>query len=130
MLLSVVVDIIPVETVIVDEASQIEIGDYLPMISRFNSKLKKMVITSNVSYQDKYNKYVIFLIRSPLVAPYGQEDIDNLESVFDKDYLIQRAHFLDTQCKYHISIEAYLDRLCLIAKMIDRMPYVIGGFYF
>jgi superfamily I DNA and/or RNA helicase len=33
----------PVETVIVDEASQIEIGDYLPMFSLYNSKLKKVV---------------------------------------------------------------------------------------
>jgi superfamily I DNA and/or RNA helicase len=32
----------PVQTVIVDEASQIEIGDYLPMVDRFQDTLKKI----------------------------------------------------------------------------------------
>jgi superfamily I DNA and/or RNA helicase len=34
---------VPVETVIVDEASQIEVGAYLPILSLFRSKLKKIV---------------------------------------------------------------------------------------
>jgi superfamily I DNA and/or RNA helicase len=34
--------ITPVQTVIVDEASQIEIGDYLPMVDRFQDTLKKI----------------------------------------------------------------------------------------
>jgi hypothetical protein len=33
------------------------------------------------------------------VAPYGQDDLGNLESVFEKPHLVKRAYFLDTQCK-------------------------------
>jgi hypothetical protein len=35
--------VIPVQTVFVDEASQIEAGDYLPMFHIFASTLKKLV---------------------------------------------------------------------------------------
>jgi hypothetical protein len=34
--------VVPVQTVIVDEASQIEVGDYLPLLHRFGPKLRKM----------------------------------------------------------------------------------------
>jgi superfamily I DNA and/or RNA helicase len=35
--------IVPVQTVIVDEASQIEVGDYLPMLHRYQRTLQKLV---------------------------------------------------------------------------------------
>ena len=35
--------VVPVHTVIFDEASQIEVGDYLPMLHRFKPDLQKMV---------------------------------------------------------------------------------------
>lgn len=35
-------EIAPVDTVIIDEASQIEIGDYLPLLSRFGCRLRKL----------------------------------------------------------------------------------------
>jgi regulator of nonsense transcripts 1 len=34
---------VPVQTVIFDEASQIEVGDYLPLLQRFQHSLQKMV---------------------------------------------------------------------------------------
>ncbi|KAG1841682.1 hypothetical protein DFJ58DRAFT_807874 [Suillus subalutaceus] len=67
---------VPVETVIFDEASQIEVGDYLPLLQRFQPTLRKMT-----------------------VAPFGQDDVGNLRSVFEFPHLRKRAHFLDTQCK-------------------------------
>lgn len=33
---------VPIETVIIDEASQIEIGDYLPLINTFGNGIKKL----------------------------------------------------------------------------------------
>lgn len=36
------------------------------------------------------------------VAPYGQEDIGNLRSIFEMPHLRRRAIFLDTQCAYLI----------------------------
>lgn len=35
--------LVPVQTIIVDEASQIEVGDYLPMLARYKTSLRKMV---------------------------------------------------------------------------------------
>lgn len=35
--------IVSVQTVIFDEASQIEVGDYVPLLQRFQNSLKKMV---------------------------------------------------------------------------------------
>jgi superfamily I DNA and/or RNA helicase len=35
--------LVPLQTVIFDEASQIEIGDYLPLLVRFRSTLQKLV---------------------------------------------------------------------------------------
>lgn len=34
---------VPVQTVIVDEASQIEVGDYLPILARYKTSLRKLV---------------------------------------------------------------------------------------
>ncbi|KAK0458310.1 P-loop containing nucleoside triphosphate hydrolase protein [Desarmillaria tabescens] len=41
--MSTIAQIVPVQTIIFDEASQIEVGDYLPVIHRFASSLRKMV---------------------------------------------------------------------------------------
>ena len=35
--------IVPVQTVIVDEASQIEVGDYLPILGKYKTSLRKIV---------------------------------------------------------------------------------------
>ena len=35
--------IVPVQTVIIDEASQIEAGDYLPILAQYKTTLRKMV---------------------------------------------------------------------------------------
>ena len=35
--------IVPVQTIIIDEASQIEVGDYLPILAKYRTTLRKMV---------------------------------------------------------------------------------------
>ena len=35
--------IVPVQTVIIDEASQIEVGDYLPILAKYKTTLRKMI---------------------------------------------------------------------------------------
>jgi regulator of nonsense transcripts 1 len=35
--------LVPVQTLIIDEASQIEVGDYLPVLARYKTSLRKMV---------------------------------------------------------------------------------------
>jgi regulator of nonsense transcripts 1 len=41
--LTAVTRLVPLQTLMVDEASQVEIGDYVPMLCRFASSLQKMV---------------------------------------------------------------------------------------
>ncbi|KAI9574020.1 P-loop containing nucleoside triphosphate hydrolase protein [Boletus coccyginus] len=73
--------ILPVEMIILDEASQIECGDYLPVFHHFHSTLSKLV----------------FIGDDEQLSPYGQEDIPELRSIFEFSHLRRRALFLDTQ---------------------------------
>ena len=45
--------IVPVQTVIIDEASQIEAGDYLPILAKYKTTLRKMIFIGD----DKQRKY-------------------------------------------------------------------------
>ncbi|KAG9314970.1 P-loop containing nucleoside triphosphate hydrolase protein [Chiua virens] len=73
--------IVPVQTIILDEASQIECGDFLPVFHRFHLTLSKLV----------------FIGDNKQLPPYGQEDIPELRSVFEFPHLQARAVFLNTQ---------------------------------
>ncbi|KAG2074300.1 P-loop containing nucleoside triphosphate hydrolase protein [Suillus decipiens] len=85
---------VPVETVIFDEASQIEVGDYLPLLQRFQPTLQKMV----------------FIGDDRQLAPFGQDDIGKLRSVFEYPHLRKRAHFLDTQYRMPLVIGNFISR--------------------
>ena len=52
------VEIVPVEILIVDEASQVEIGDYLIPLSRFHGTLQKITFIGD----DKQCMYLTLLI--------------------------------------------------------------------
>ncbi|KAF8206294.1 P-loop containing nucleoside triphosphate hydrolase protein [Mycena galopus ATCC 62051] len=49
---STVTRIVPLQTVIVDEASQVQIGDYTPMISLFSTTLRKLVFIGDDKQRD------------------------------------------------------------------------------
>jgi regulator of nonsense transcripts 1 len=85
---------VPVQTVIFDEASQIEVGDYLPLLQRFKHSLQKMVFIGD----DKQ------------LAPFGQDDIGQLRSVFEFPHLRKRAHFLNTQYRMPLVIGSFISR--------------------
>lgn len=74
-------ELVPVEILIVDEASQVEIGDYLIPLSRFHNSLQK----------------TIFIGDDKQLAPHGHEDVPTLKSVFEIPHLRENAKFLDTQ---------------------------------
>ena len=92
------IHVVPVHTVIFDEASQIEVGDYIPMIHSFSSTLRKIVFIGD----DKQCLSSFSPMTSDsvccTVAPYGQEEVRGLQSVFEFDHLLKKAVFLDTQC--------------------------------
>ncbi|KAG9314976.1 P-loop containing nucleoside triphosphate hydrolase protein [Chiua virens] len=78
----------PLHTVVVDEASQIEIGDYIPLFSSFSTIRKAIFIGDDMQ-----------------LPPHGHDDIQDLQSVFEVDHLIKQDSssgkkpfiFLDTQ---------------------------------
>jgi hypothetical protein len=51
------IELVPVETMIVDEASQVEIGDYLIPLSRFHNSIQKIIFIGD----DKQCMYSLFL---------------------------------------------------------------------
>ena len=60
------------------------------------------------------------------MAPYGQEDIPELKSVFEWPHLRENAVFLDTQCPFSppSEVEYGADH----SSLVDRMPTIIGHF--
>ena len=94
--------LVPVEVVIVDEASQIEIGDYIPMLHLHERTIRKLVFIGD----DKQCEWPVAFVHcsitsSPFpVPPYGQDDLGDLRSVFEIPHLRKHATFLDTQCMF------------------------------
>ncbi|KAG6862497.1 hypothetical protein C0995_000044 [Termitomyces sp. Mi166 len=70
----------PIKTLIVDEASQIEINNYVSVLVT-SSKLRKMC----------------FIGDDRQLPPFGQEDLQDLQSIFEVPHLRPHALFLDTQ---------------------------------
>jgi superfamily I DNA and/or RNA helicase len=92
--------LVPIQTVVVDEASQIEAGDYLPLVGRFASTLKKIVCIGDDKQRECSGGFVRGLEPDGTwtVPPYGQEDVPELQSVFELKHLKRNEVFLDTQC--------------------------------
>ncbi|RDB26164.1 Regulator of nonsense transcripts 1 [Hypsizygus marmoreus] len=86
--------LVPPRTMIFDEASQIEIGDYFPPLHRFCHTLRKLVFIGD----DKQ------------LAPYGESDVEGLCSVFEKPHLRNGAVFLDTQYRMPVPIGNFISR--------------------
>ncbi|KAI0317975.1 P-loop containing nucleoside triphosphate hydrolase protein [Amylostereum chailletii] len=85
---------VPVETVIVDEASQIQIGDYIPLIHNFKQTLAKLVFIGD----DKQ------------LPPFKQDEIPTLRSVFEIPSLREDAIFLDTQYRMPVIIGNFISQ--------------------
>ncbi|KAF9485147.1 P-loop containing nucleoside triphosphate hydrolase protein [Pholiota conissans] len=87
---------IPFTTLVIDEASQIEIGNYIPVFSKFKALRK-----------------VCFIGDDKQLPPHGQESIEDLKSIFEVDHLKDQVLFLDTQ--YHMPPQ--------IGRVISKVVY-------
>ncbi|KAF8554478.1 P-loop containing nucleoside triphosphate hydrolase protein [Imleria badia] len=96
------VQVVPVEMIILDEASQIECGDYIPIFHLFHSTLSK----------------IVFIGDDKQLPPYGQEDIPELRSVFEISHLRRRALFLDTQYRMPHVIGDFISRNVYAGKLL------------
>ncbi|KAF7327625.1 AAA-12 domain-containing protein [Mycena kentingensis (nom. inval.)] len=83
---------VPVERVIVDEASQIRIGLYLNLFKSFSHSLRKMS----------------FIGDNKQLPPHGQESLGDLQSIFEVTHLQTKTYFLDTQYRMPPQIGAFI----------------------
>jgi hypothetical protein len=96
---------VPVIKVIIDEASQIEVGQYVPLFKSFGNTLRKLCFIGDDKQCQSSQRPQIGPILNPLIVPpHGQDDLGNLQSIFELDHLKEHRSFLDTQCApYRVS---------------------------
>ncbi|KAJ7593322.1 P-loop containing nucleoside triphosphate hydrolase protein [Mycena floridula] len=85
---------VPIKTLIVDEASQINIGDYIHCFTTFQASLRK----------------VCFIGDDKQLPPYGQEDVDDLQSIFEVPHLRPSALFLDIQYRMPPQLGSFISK--------------------
>ncbi|KAI0784594.1 P-loop containing nucleoside triphosphate hydrolase protein [Abortiporus biennis] len=93
---------VPPETVVVDEASQIEVGDYLPMFNMLGKSIRKIVYIGD----DKQ------------LPPHGESV--GARSIFEMTKLRERAVFLDTQYRMPSPIGDFISKHVYDAKLLTE----------
>ncbi|KAJ3537021.1 hypothetical protein NM688_g6751 [Phlebia brevispora] len=76
---------VALKTLVIDEASQINVNDYVSLFEKYPALHK-----------------ICFIGDDKQLPPYGQEDVTDLKSIFEVSHLRSQALFLDTQCKYRM----------------------------
>ncbi|EJD49073.1 hypothetical protein AURDEDRAFT_183182 [Auricularia subglabra TFB-10046 SS5] len=98
--------VVPVETLVIDEASQIELGDFVPVLCNYAETIRKLVFVGD----DKQ------------LAPFGQDDIPNLKSVFEIDQLRRKAVFLNTQYRMPMAIGQFISNEIYKGQLRSQHP--------
>lgn len=93
---------IPIKTVVVDEASQIAASNYMAPLKAFSTIQKLCFIGDDKQCKFHFSIFMYFSINSLIcpVPPFGQEDIKDIQSIFEISHLRSQAKFLDTQCEH------------------------------
>ncbi|KAF7357132.1 Nucleoside triphosphate hydrolase protein [Mycena sanguinolenta] len=84
--------LVPVEKLVVDEASQINAFDFMHVFHKFRKSLDK----------------VCFFGDPMQLPPYGREQVSELRSIFDFEHLGHLTEFLDTQYRMPIPIGDFI----------------------
>ena len=101
----------PPRTLIVDEASQIEVGNYLPVFHNFEKTLRRVCFVGDDKQRRSHSIAIAFILLALFsVPPYGQDDIPGLQSIFEIQHHRRNAIFLDTQCESRTV--AYIRIIC------------------
>ncbi|KAG1821660.1 P-loop containing nucleoside triphosphate hydrolase protein [Suillus subaureus] len=78
----------------------------------FNPRIEEFTPSQIERFQHSLQK-MVFIGDDKQLAPFGQDDIGELRSVFEFPHLQKRAHFLNTQCKLtacHSSLGTFISR--------------------
>ncbi|KAF8994635.1 P-loop containing nucleoside triphosphate hydrolase protein [Cyathus striatus] len=91
-------DLVPVERLVVDEASQIRIFEYLHIFVKFQEELLK------VCYFGDPNQ----------LPPFGIEKALNIQTIFELKHIVSKdtSFFLDTQCMFYCCTVSSLHSKC------------------
>jgi|SRR6267154_1155581 len=95
-----VTQVVPIVNVIIDEASQIEVGQYVPLFKKFSKSLRKICFVGDDKQCKSLQHYRTSETQRLVVPPHGQDDLRNLQSIFELEHLRESLSFLDTQCTY------------------------------
>ncbi|KAH9838487.1 P-loop containing nucleoside triphosphate hydrolase protein [Rhodofomes roseus] len=106
---------VPMATLVVDEASQISINDYIPALQQFPS-LRKMCFIGD----DKQ------------LPPFGQDENEELKSIFEVPHLRSSAQMLDTQYRMPPHIGDFISTAVYDAQLASNPlhPIQIPESYF
>ncbi|GLB44387.1 putative nuclear-transcribed mRNA catabolic process, nonsense-mediated decay [Lyophyllum shimeji] len=86
--------VVPLERLVVDEASQIKIEDFMPVFHKFRKTLEK----------------VCFFGDPNQLPPYGKDEVPELKTIFDVEHAKESAGFLDTQYRMPVPLGDFISR--------------------
>ncbi|KAG5643663.1 hypothetical protein DXG03_000543, partial [Asterophora parasitica] len=89
-----VFQVVPLERLVVDEASQIKIEDFLPIFQKFHRTLAK----------------VCFFGDPKQLPPFGKNRVPELRTIFDLSHLEESGGFLDTQYRMPVPLGHFISR--------------------
>lgn len=105
------VHVTPVDVLIFDEGSQIEVGNYLPVLHRFMHTLTK----------------IVFIGDPKQLPPYGQEEISTLQSIYEVRHLRKEVLFLDTQYRMPTAIGELISQKVYNGKLKTRHANTVSS---
>lgn len=104
-----VTKVVPIVNVIIDEASQIEVGQYVPLFNTFGKSLRKICFVGD----DKQ------------LPPHGQDDLRNLQSIFELEHLRESLSFLDTQYRMPPQIGEFISQQVYDGLLLSDEGHVV-----
>lgn len=90
----------PIKTVVVDEASQITLGQYVAPLQRFPTIHKICMIGDDKQCEFSLPSPIYYApIFATIVPPYGADEDVNIKSIFEIEHLQPNILFLSVQCE-------------------------------
>ncbi|KAG6862110.1 hypothetical protein C0995_005922 [Termitomyces sp. Mi166 len=105
--------VVPVERLVVDEASQIKIEDFLCVLYGFRASLQKLCF-----FGDPKQRMTLSLCNllptndffTTSVPPYGKDQVPEIKTIFDLPHLKETAGFLDTQYRMPVPLGEFISK--------------------
>ncbi|TFK45821.1 hypothetical protein OE88DRAFT_1083984 [Heliocybe sulcata] len=103
--------LIPIKYLIIDEASQIDVNDYIPVFTLFASSLEKVCCIGD-------NKQL---------PPFGQESNEDLKSIFEISHLTDKTTFLNIQYRMPPTIGQFISQYIYEGQLQSNPGHPVAG---